>query len=271
MTEKSNTEAAKKYGFWGECEIPLDEIQTRSIGPLKIWFTRDEYELRIACSYTADESSDTSELPEGLEWQRWAFKQKTPKLIFRPVFPDRPVVVKPEAAFRVAEDAAVRIYVRVPIWVRVLLSGRQEVVLQDIPTVTLSNTWFGSFAAGELSYWLTSGARRTIEPDPERPYLAICPIQIVDKSPEDLDVEEICLHVGNLSLFLDQNNLWADETRVIFKGASEPSRVEVSGKAPAEAKNGQLISGPRQGHKKGFSAKTFASLKELPGLGFFSN
>lgn len=271
MAEKSNTESADKNNLWGEREIPIDEIQSFRIGPLNIWFTRDAHELRIAYNHIEDDQQISSKMPEDLDWQRWAFKQKTPKLIFRPVFPDRPVVVKPEAAFRVAEDASVRIYVRIPVWVRILLAGRQEPVLQDIPTVTLSNTWFGGMTEGSLCYWLSSGARRSIEPDPARNYLAVCPIQIIDKSPEDLDVQKICLHVENLSLFMNQESLWADETRIDFKGASEASRVEISGKPPVEAKDGELFSSPRKSNKKGFSAMTFSSLKELPGLGIFSS
>jgi len=254
--------------IWTRYDVPQDTPLQITIGPLTIWCIREQKELRLAWkNYDNTDSFDKVKLPDNANWQRWAFNQENPRIEIKPVFPDRPVVVKPENPFKVAEDASVRIYVRVPLWARINLLGKPVTRLIEIPIVTLSNTWFGTFQEGDLCYWISSGARLSIEPDPARPYLAICPLQLIDRSPEDLNVEKICLRVEYLSLFHDGGQLWAGETRMTYKGRTDVSEVSYSQSAPKEAKKSKLISEPRTRVKKSITARTFSTIKELPGFG----
>ncbi len=109
--------------------------------------------------------------------------------------------------------------------------------------------------------------RRRAEPDPAQPHLALCPIQIVNESEEELKVENICFRVAGLSLFLKDGQLWANESTLAFSGKEGGSEIEVAGTPPAEAKGAQLISPPREPARQGIAARTFASLRDLPGLG----
>lgn len=271
MTE--NKAARFSQTIWTEYEPPLEKPLFWQIGSLRVWCIREGQELRLAWSRSVSETAsmqNPEQAPEDLTWQRWAFRQKNPKIRLAPAFPDRPVVVKPESPLRIAEDATTRIYVRIPIWLQVILVSKPPAVLLDIPVVTMSKTWFGTFMDGELCYWLSSGARRQVKPDSDRPFLTVCPIQLIDKSPEDLNVEKICLRVGGLSLFHDGQQLWSDDTRIIYKGLSEVSQVDVGGVAPDESRSAKLMAAPREPLKKSIPAKTFASLKDLPGLGLFT-
>jgi hypothetical protein len=207
------------------------------------------------------------ELPANLEWQRWAYRQKNPRIEINPVFPDRPVLVKPENSFTVVENARVRIFVRVPIWIRIKLIGKPDTQLIEIPVITLSNTWFGTFQEGDLCYWISSGARLTTKSDPARPYLAICPLELIDRSPVDLHVEKICLRVEYLSLFYDNAQLWAGETQMIYKGKSEISEINYKQTTPKEARNAKLLMQARIKVNKSITAKTFSTIKDLPGFG----
>jgi hypothetical protein len=254
--------------FWSEYDVPENEPLKITIGPLAIWCIKVDRELRLAWKrHDQNRDTDDSNLPEELEWQRWAFSQKKPRIEIKPVFPDRPVLVKPENPFTVAEDAQVRIFVRVPIWIRINLMGKQKTQLVEIPVVTLSNTWFGTFQEGDLCYWISSGARLTIEPDSKRSYLAICPIQLIDRSPVNLNVEKICLRVEHLSLFYYHGQLWAGETQVTYKGNTEISEIKYSQKAPKESRNAKLLVEPRIRIDKSITARTFSTIKELPGFG----
>jgi len=267
----SDSKLNAKDNIWTKYEVPKDNPLKISIGPLNIWCITEKKELRIAWNYTDYNSgSGNPALPEETVWQRWAFKNQNPRIELKPVFPDRPILVKPENPFKVAEDASVRVYVRVPVWVRINLLGKTITNLVEIPVVTLSNTWFGSFQEGDLCYWISSGARLAIKHDPERPYMVICPLQLVDRSPEDLNVEKICLRVENLSIFSQNNQLWADETKIIYRGYTEVSKIEIKGTAPAEIKEAKILSEPRVMPKKSLTAKTFSTFKDLPGFGFFS-
>ncbi|MCX7017290.1 MAG: hypothetical protein NTW86_32800, partial [Candidatus Sumerlaeota bacterium] len=184
------TEPQTPEPIWGAHDLPPGASRQWRLGPLRVFCRRTDEELWIAHAY-GDESelAPAVEEPPGLTWSRWAHSAPVETIQFVPGFPDRPVVVKPESPFRMTPGAAARIYVRAPLWLRAFLGGLRLRPLAEIPAIKLSNTWFGDFTQGELCYWLSSGARREIEPDPSRPYLAICPIWLVNASESDLNVE----------------------------------------------------------------------------------
>ncbi|UCE04973.1 MAG: hypothetical protein JSW07_15300 [bacterium] len=268
MTKQDGKKIIDKH--WGQYEIAEKKVYFWHIGDLKFWCKRTKEEIQIASlrvNSREEQSSYSKEPPEDINWSRWALKQKQTIIKLSPQFPDRPVVVKPESPFRISNGAEARIYIRVPLWVRIELAAKLSATLLEIPIVILSNTWFGNFFEGELCYWISTGARRQIDPDPARPYLAISPNQLINKSEDDLLVEKICLRVANLSLFSDGKQLWSDETKVFYKGVNEVSQVKVGGVPPSEVPAAKLISSPRIPTKKGLAAITFATLKDLPGLG----
>lgn len=256
--------------YWGEYEIPLNKTISWSIGDLNIWCIQEVNELKIAYQHLCvKKRKSVLNIPEDINWNRWALSDKETKIRITPVMPDRPVVVEPENHFRLVIGMAAKIYIRVPIWVKLTAINRKSIDLIEIPSVILSNTWFGSFYEGELCYWISSGARRHVEPSLDRPYLAIIPVQLINKSEEEFLVEKLCIRVSNLSLFYSDNQLWTDEMKLIYKGNHSVSEIQVGGKSPEESSGGDLISVPRKPLKKAFAAQSFASLKDLPGLGFF--
>ena len=271
MAKKSNKNATKS--IWGEHEISPRKIYNWAIGDLNLWCKRTSQEIQFAHKRlpTSEDGTKIEQPPEDISWSRFALKKEHPSIRISPLFPDRPVVVKPETLFKLNQGIQARIYIRVPIWVKIELTTREPITLIEIPTVVLSNTWFGTFLEGELCYWISSSARREIEPDPDRNYLAICPIQLVNKSDIDLSIEKVCLRVANLSLFFDGIQLWSDETKVLYKGEEATSQIEFSGKPPTEAQTAARITTPRHLLKRSLAAQTFASLKDLPGIGILIN
>jgi hypothetical protein len=255
---------------WGEYEIPLNKMISWSIGDLKIWCVQEENELKIAYKHMDPEKrKSVSKVPNDIKWNRWALSETDTKIRITPVMPDRPVVVEPENHFRLIVGMTAKIYIRVPIWVKLQAIGKKKIDLIDIPSIILSNTWFGSFFEGELCYWISSGARREIEPSLDRPYMAITPVQLINKSEEEFLVEKLCIRVPNLSLFYSDSQLWTDEMKLFYRGKHYVSEIEVGVRSPGEAGKTELISAPRKALKKTIAAQSFASLKDLPGLGFF--
>ena len=256
--------------LWEPFLIVEDTLVTKTIGDLNLWCRLVEKKIQIAHSHKTENAGirDLEFLPAGTVWSRWSLAFETPVIKLVPMFPDRPLVVKPEESFRLVKDVQTRINARVPIWVGIdVVQGDSTVRLVEIPTAVLSKTWFGTFTEGEACYWISSGLRNKIEPDPLRPFQAICPIQLVNSSDEELLIEKICLRVVNLALFFDGDQLWSDETRIVFKGKDEISDISVSAKPPSEAPDAVRMMEPRSPMKKGFTAQTFATLKDLPGLG----
>lgn len=256
---------------WGEFPLPSEVSNRWELGPLQLWckIVHDDFWIAYQHQKSEKEAEEGRVEPPEEAWSRWALKEAYERIRISPLFPDLPVVVKPEAPFILTPRAGAKVYVRCPLWIRLELAGKDNLTIKEIPAVVLSKTWFGEFTDGELCYWISSAARRQIEVDPDRPFLAICPIQITNQSEEELIVEKICLRVEGLSLFDSEGQLWAGKTKIAYRGSNILSQVEAAGKPPAEASKGKLITPPRNPAGKKFAEKTFASLKALPGIGLF--
>ena len=269
------TEAAANSALWGEKQIDQDgEARGWAIGSLRLWLAREDAELKIATEYASRPGHrgelKAEELPPGISWSRWALDRRLSKIRLLPVFPAVPLITKLRSSLRVGGGTRARVYLRIPVWVRIEAASENErVTLEEVPSVVLSNTWLGTYTAGESCYWLATSARRGITPDLFQPHLAISPVEIRNESGETLEIEKLCHRVMYLSLFIVGEQLWADEMTITFTGGRDPSQIEMSGEAPTQAGNARLLSPCRSLVEKRFAATTFR-LPSLPGLGFIS-
>ena len=257
-------------GLWGGRPVPAQgELQRLDIGPLRLSLRAEDGELWITHSRaTGGEEPDRS-LPDGAPWSRWALPEGQCHLHLSPVFPDRPLVVKPEHAFTLMRRASARIYVRIPVWVRVEITdqpGGRRALLTEIPTVTLSETWWGDFRDGEMAYWLTTTGRRKLTPDLFGAHMVISAVQLDNLSEDDLQVEKLSLRVEHLSVYEKDGWLWAEEVRVEYHGDDEGTEIHMDDNAPPEAAGAREIS-PARLQGRSFKARTFARLRALSGWG----
>ena len=251
--------------LWGMHALKDGEIYHWQCGSLAILFQRKVQEFWLTSVPDAVEGVLPSD--RDLLWSRWASKQGVKQIKITPVFPDRPVVVRPEHPFKILVQASARIYLQVPVWVQVSLPSRQEEPLIEIPTVPLSKTWFGEYDEGEHCYWISSSARRDAPTEVPVPYLAICPLDISNKAYEDLLIDRICHRVGSLSLYAQGDNLWSNETKVSFYGGNDISQIKTRSGSPKEAEGATLLSSARVPARSGFRAKTFRALQNIGGAG----
>lgn len=271
-----------KASRWGA--HPLSEKQPTSVevGPLRLFLARTGSEIRIARQQRAPVDraalSEAALAPayaepedqggEELDWSRYAFRSLPAAIDVLPCFPDRSVILGVDQPLTLHPGSSVRIFVTTPVWVAVVIPGKEEgddVTVLEVPSVTLSSTWFGDFLEGELCYWTPTRARRVHDPELVADHLVTCPIQISNQSEEPLPVDKLCLRVQHISIFEDQGHLWADETRIAYRGGGDFSRIRWTGKAPKEALGGRKLQAARVPSLTGLTAWTFAHLTRLPG------
>jgi hypothetical protein len=243
--------------IWGEHTLDGEKTSTWQIGDLDLQIKEAGNELWIA-----SENSSMKKLPNDheIKWSRWARRKSSNCIRLEPLFPDKAIVVKPESPFRLLPGVEARVFVRVPIYIGVKLKQKSDNYLAELPSVTLSLTWFGGPTEGELCYWISSSARREITSDSKRDYLAICPIQLKNSSDQDLLVEKLCLRVKWLSLYDKDDQLWANETKVSYKGGNDLSQVSIISGPPREAEKASMINAAREITRKSFSIRTFFGL-----------
>lgn len=243
---------------WGTHTVHEGEETALALGPLQLHFVKQAGEIRVAYRREGE--------PSELHWSRWAPSPGWDgQLALVPALPDRPVVVKPENEFWLLKGSEARIYVRVPLHLRVEATGSSPRTLLRLPTVVLSDTWWGSPAVGELCYFLDISARRTMPETDFLEHLVICPLQLVNRSDDELLVTRIALRTDYLSIYRDGSRIWSDETRVKYRGDHEDSSLSVSGQAPGEATEATLMGEAEERMGRGFSARTFARIRSSLG------
>lgn len=264
---------------WGRHTLPDEGTLPLRIGPRELWFAASEGEVWIGHAEAPPPGTDEPEHPlspeppsdSGMQWSRWATPHGEREIELRPAFPDRPLVLTPERSFRLLPRAEARVYVRVPLWIRIELrqgDGEPGLFLEETPALAMSDTWWGDFMEGELTYWLPTTARRQMRPDLHLAHLGVCPLQMVNRSDDDLEVQKLAFRVPHLSLFAEETGrFWGDETRVTYRGESEGSDIDISGRPPAEAEGARRAALPRSPLPRGFRARTFQRLRVLPGMG----
>lgn len=247
---------------WGSVTLSTGEkADFFQLGDLRLWLKYKDEEIWIGHRYAVhgDTGKNSDSPPEDLEWARWAPKEPDNTIKMMPVFPDLPLVVNSEYPLRVNPGGSIQIFTRIPVWIRISI-GKKDTVLTELPTATLSRTWFGTPMEGELCYWATTKARRSLSNVERKPYLVSCPIQITNKTDEDLDFEKFCFRVERLKLFLYKEELWSDETRIVYQGEEQHSDISMSGRLPKGMDDARLISPPRKPEQRSLATRTFRKI-----------
>lgn len=252
---------------WGRYRVPKESPLRIELGSLTVLARKEGDEIWISHHLRSDSGSPPGIQPQRDEWARWSAPANVDELEVLPAVPDRPLVLQPEDPFHLLPGARARIFVRVPLWVRVTVPGVRGATLLEFPTVRLSDTWWGNPQEGQLCYWLHITARREAPPSIFRPDRIICPVDLLNQAKEELPVEKTLLRVGHLSVFRGSGTLWSDEIRVRYRGEEEGTEIEMTGRTPPEAPGAPRLAHPRDPLTKGFSARTFARLRALPGFG----
>ena len=244
------------WGTYACEESTLYEWQT---GPLKIWVKRSNLEWQLAHELAQDEESieqlwqklDTE--PENLSWEKWAFSNPHENIIFRPVMPDRPLVVKTLTPTHIPANMKAVFYVNIPLCAMVETRKDFETAqLDSISSVTLSDTWFGNNFEGSLCYALKTRAVRLVEDIKPQPHRALCPILIENKASVTLPLQKICVHAKCLNIYASENQFWTNQINVKFLGKGIQSKVYYENTPPSELKNPVLICEASERHESSF-------------------
>lgn len=252
-----------QVAVWKDYSLSFDRTENIKIADLNIFVKYSKLELGIAHFF-----SNAPVSKDDLIWHRWPLESETAALRISPCLPDRSILVRPESTIILPKKSHRTVFVRFPISAKlILVSKKTQVDLIELPTVILSKTWFGDYKEGELCYSITSGTRSETKPDPQRTYMAICPLKLKNTGEDSFSVDKICLRTEYFSLYADENQLWTDEMEIIYEGQNETSAIKLRGKAPYAAKNAKIVAHPRSTLQKALSFRTFSSIKDLYAAG----
>ena len=255
---------------WRPRSLEAGETRLWQIGPLKLYLYRTEHEWHLASELVREEEdemavAEEATAPEDLEWKRWANPNGHDRVRLAPLMPDRSVVVRPKSPLAYPPGTESTLYARIPVWVQ-LNAGPQEkeAALCEIPSLTLSNTWFGpDTTEGELCYALASTLVSDLEHVTSAPHRSICAIRVRNESEEILHLERLCIRAQHLSIYGLDGRLWSSQIKVDYQAPAEPSRVEYSDNRFRGREDAEHLAEPRAPIREGLVARSFARVASL--------
>ncbi len=226
------------------------------------WLRADFAELTLVVYSTLEEwrvakidASRRSELdgmespPDDLPWERWDRGPHDRGLNFRPIFPDRPVIVRPRGPLHLSPRAKAVFYVGIPAWIELSadLEGTRR-VLSAWPSVPLTNSWHGGPTEGELCYASRTRARRRYTTEEWEEYDIATTVEISNQSEQTLPFERLFFETNHLAIFLHGSRLWSNHARIrASEGAGELTGVAFSPRPYGDASEAMVISAARRG------------------------
>jgi len=209
--------------FWGQpVQVPPGQRARWDFGSRHLWVERRRGQwLTGGPELTSEEPRlprfeliPATQAPEtdGEARRRVAVQGEARSVQLIPRPPPRPIVARPELPLVVPPGESTMIYVGVPLWIA---AHDQDLVLDEVPAVRLSDTWFGTPTQGELCYATRTSLRMDlgdIEPVAHR---ALCVITVRNDGADALVLERVRLPAPALAIDLDdQGNLWTSPVRL---------------------------------------------------------
>jgi hypothetical protein len=207
------------------------------------WLELDR--LNLSLRHSADECwleySYINEINEQ-DGQRSAGPQQSMRFLLsngtRPVqvspqLADRPVVTRPLVPTELLRKEKTTLLVSTVLWARVSIG---EQTLAELPTLRLSDTWFGANTQhGELCYATQTRARLRMDNVQNSPFRAITPITISNEGEDNLKLERINVPVPHLTLYCDGERFWTSALTVIREENLATAKLHIEASPPTGA------------------------------------
>ncbi len=253
--------------LWTPRAIAEGRVLSVCLGASRVWIRRGAHDWLVAseteegeeerCSVSIAEEDVAAER----DWTRWILDDAVEQVRLRPRLPDRPIIVRPETPMCLMPKQSAQFYVGVPIWLSLTFGVKNEQAI-DVPTTTLSNSWFGSLTEGELCYAVKTKARLRREDTRLVANHVIIPLEIRNASKEKLKFERLCLRPQYLDIYQGDTRLWTGRGRVSYRGEDNWSRIVYAGTAPDMDGAREKLSAAREPMRRGALLKTFDDFKQ---------
>ena len=238
-------------------------------GPMQIWVRRQNHDWLTFNRRDSEQNHDFTFTTEGdlppadTVWNRYAFREEEDQVSLKPAFPDRSLVVRPKTPLQLPPKNEVTFYISIPLWVRLQFGSQNPVVVENLPTVVLSNTWFGLPTEGELCYALKTGAVRELSQATVGEYRAICSLTMKNESAEVFPVTKICLPTRYLSLYQGQTRLWTNSMEIVHQGPNRTGLLRPQSKPPGHEDCPECLLTAAKKPKEDLVHRTFSGFRSL--------
>lgn len=264
MQQTDDAPEATSAPWWHPIDMATDECWRLAVGTLAVYVRHKADEWLVGTKQLDDiqenfkvEKERLQDMPDDVTLTRYVFRQAPAQLRLTPKSLDRPVVVKTDQPVQVPPGESITFYISSPVCVSIDLPG-VPMTLQEVPTLQLSDTWFGpSTRVGELCYATRTHARNTREEVPLRPHRAVTPVTVTNQTTDFLAIKKLSIPVPVLAMYgAEDGTLWTDP--VVLTQLQDNSMISFAiGK---DQPTSERISAPRLTMNKGGLMRAFSSI-----------
>lgn len=250
--------------WWGNFRVEDGQSRFWRIGNVVICVDRVTNEWHIASCPVGNitdlpDNEDTSNfvIPfEKLNFKTFTFHTQA-EIELKPVLANLPLASKLERPLYIPGGEDILLYVSSPVWVRVQ-TGRAKIILDEVPTFILSDTWFGpNTIEGELCYAGHTHCSPHLKDVPSGPDRIISPMLIKNHAKQPLKLESVIVPLPDLSVYSDKENFLWTEQIYVYKEEDEGPEVEVAKGPPKDLDEITLLTDPRHDPRNASSLKRF--------------
>lgn len=221
-------------------------------GLLDLYLQREGCDWLLGTEYRSTDSDKPSvevvgEMPDHLGPSRWALGDDRTWVRFRAQPPSRPVLVRTRAPLKVPGGVNLKFYVFTPLDVGVGMACSETakdsewVYLDPVPSMVLSDTWYGDQIRGEFCFSLKTHARREISGMVPRPYRVITPVHLCNRSSGSMVCDRLCLRLAYVDLYHDGQSVWSSAITIENHGADRDEEITYGSGPPPEVKGAKLL------------------------------
>ncbi len=264
MTQPMPEAPAALAPWWHPTEFEEGECRHYTIGTLTIVAQRHADRWLLASRQLQNVTDNfqvalevLDDMPGNIRPTRYVFRQAPRVLRMTPRSLDRPVVVKTDQPVQVPPGESITFFISAPVYVNVELP-EQNIALQEIATLRLSDTWFGpSTQTGSLCYAARTHARNSRDEVPLRPHRAVTPVTINNQADTSLAIRKLSIPVPFLAVYgADDGTLWTDPVALTRTAGNPLINFAIGTEPPI----GQLITAARTPVSKGGLIRAFTSI-----------
>lgn len=186
-------------------------------------------------------ADDGQRLPGLRQSLRFLVGEREREIRIAPQLADRAVVSRPLQPTELLPRERATLLVSTVLWARVMIGEQQ---LAELPTVRLSDTWFGADTRrGEVCYASQTRARLRMDNMQASAFRAITPITISNQGDDNLKLERINVPVPHLTLYCDGERFWTSALSVVREENLATAKLHVEAAPPP---NAVVVAPPRR-------------------------
>jgi hypothetical protein len=195
--------------WWGTKTIMLGHVLQLACADLRVEIRHKTNEWLI--QHELNRQNQISEANEQLE-TNWELKNKQriasttlPKEVsVLPALADRAIICRPKVTVTLLPKQQISLFVGLPLWLQLHINNNPVAIL-DIPTVRISDSWFGpDTRRGVICYATKDDEQLDLTPNSTAHSRATMEIRVINESDEPLSLDKVSIPAPNLGLYVDK-------------------------------------------------------------------